>query len=82
MGLERPKTTYDTRPYMESIAEYRRQLSLALAVAADPFKAPELTVGTARRISMAAWEMEVECAALTNYRHNVSQTIDVKEEDE
>jgi hypothetical protein len=53
-------------PYIASIRTYRRALESALAIASDPFKAPEEVVETSRPVVNAAWEMEVQFAALKN----------------
>jgi hypothetical protein len=61
-------SAYDTQPYIESITAYREALVKALEVCDDPFKAPELSIGTARAVVAAAWEMQVEYAAITRKR--------------
>ncbi len=65
---------YDTEPYLESIRVYRDALAAALAIASDPFKAPEITVSTGSSVQAAAFNMQVQYHAMTNYRGNVRDT--------
>lgn len=53
-----------TERYRKAIEQYRKLLQAALDVANDPYKAPELTVETTRTIMEAAWNLNVEYAAM------------------
>lgn len=50
--------------YLLAINAYREQLMEALEIANDPFKASELVVHTSTSVMAAAWDMQVEYAAM------------------
>lgn len=58
--------------YIESINRYREALRAALVIAEDVFKAPEQVVETAPAVVQAAWNMQVEYAALYHGRRNTN----------
>jgi hypothetical protein len=50
--------------YMKSIKAWQVALEDALAIANDPFKAPEQNVEASKHVLDAAWNMQVEYAAM------------------
>lgn len=64
-------STYNTDAYIKAIEEYRDAVEHALMIADDPFKAPESVVATAREVQRTSWNMQVEYAAMVNYKKNV-----------
>lgn len=53
-----------TDKYIESVEKYRDALRNALEIADDPYKPPEITVATGKSVVFAAWEMQIQYAAL------------------
>lgn len=66
-----PDLRYDTKPYIDSIEAYTVALKMSLKIAEDGFKAPELTVQSCTDVIRAAFEMQVEYAAMMRYRDRV-----------
>lgn len=50
--------------YIKAVNAYRDQLRRALEIADDPFKAPELNIENWPHVLNAAWNMQVEFAAM------------------
>lgn len=50
--------------YIEAVRAYKESLEHALEIANDPFKAPELNIEFWPNVLNAAWNMQVEFAAM------------------
>lgn len=61
---ENPAAEIHESAYAGALRRWRDMLDEALALANDPFKAPELSVYKSRDVLNAAWDLQIEYAAM------------------
>lgn len=61
---------HEKSAYQKALERWEVALEQALAIVKDPFKAPELNVFESRNVLEAAWDIQVEYAALNRAREN------------